>query len=244
MYTLSHRTRNILITLSLTQLSHLTTQVERVREREGRGVQWMRTREASHGWMQLVLRSWREVSEEGRARTRNVVQRPERVTEEQRELKLARVRGANGGGVYAEKIRSGNRRGQTLVATQELWWRRLRDKVRAVGTWGRVVSVSARARARWRRACAKARDEVRKRKRTEARAASGDATKGAARQVATKWSTRVGVRLRWWIEDARGSDAGGPMSESAGVAARQPLTSEGEARRRQWEPGGREGHPH
>ena len=130
-------------------------QVERVREREGRGVQWMRTREASHGWMQLVLRSWREVSEEGRARTRKVVQRPVRVTEEQRELQLARVRGANGDGVYAEKIRSGNRRGQTLVTTQELWWRRLRDKVRAVGTWGRVMSVSERARARWRKARAR-----------------------------------------------------------------------------------------
>ena len=165
-------------------------QVERVREREGRGVQWMRTREASHGWMQLVLRSWREVSEEGRARTRKVVQRPVRVTEEQRELQLARVRGANGDGVYAEKIRSGNRRGQTLVTTQELWWRRLRDKVRAVGTWGRVMRVSERARARWRRACAGARDEVRKRKRAEARAASGDAEMGAKRRVAAKWSRR------------------------------------------------------
>ena len=50
-------------------------QVERVREREGRGVQWMRTREASHGWMQLVLRSWREVSEEVRARTPGVATR-------------------------------------------------------------------------------------------------------------------------------------------------------------------------
>ena len=37
------------------------------------------------------------------------------------------------------------------------------------------------------------------------------------RQVAAQWSTRVGIRLRWWIEKAKGGDASGPMSVGTGA---------------------------
>ena len=34
--------------------------------------------------------------------------------------------------------------------------------------------------------------------------------------VAAVWSTRVGIRMRWWIEGASGSDARGPISVRSG----------------------------
>ena len=92
--------------------------------------------------MRVVLRSWREVWEEGATTRRRRVQVPAAVTAAQRTLQMARVRGGDEGGVHTEKIRSGNRRGQTLVTEHELWWRRLRDKVRAIGTWARVVATA------------------------------------------------------------------------------------------------------
>ena len=181
----------------------------------------MRVREANRGWLLLVLRSWREVREEGAEVRRRMVLVPARMTAAQRALKLERVGGDGEGGVYAERIRSGSRRGQTMVSTHELWWRRLREKVRAMGTWARVVAMSERAKKRWRRACAHAREEVRKRRRTRGKGGgTGHSGERRAKQVVAKWSTRVGMRLyvRWWIENAKGGDASGPMCGGGGGA--------------------------
>ena len=48
----------------------------------------------------------------------------------------------------------------------------------------------------------------------------GEAGEAGGGEVDTKWSTRVGMRLRWWIENAKGGDASGPMSEGAGWRTR------------------------
>ena len=69
------------------------------------------------------------------------------------------------------------------------------------------------------------RDEMRLRKRTEELEVNSSAAAGGqTKRVAAKWSTGMGMRLWWWIANAKGGDASGPMSVGAGVAALNPPT--------------------
>ena len=56
---------------------------------------------------------------------------------------------------------------------------------------------------------ARVKEEMRRRRREEARGAGGRGTvTRREKQVAAKWSTRVGMRLWWWIEKAKGAGKG------------------------------------
>ena len=160
---------------------------------ERSGSQWLEQREAHHGWLTACLRSWREVVEHERVTKRRLVrrdgeQRPEcalrlsTFESDATEQSAGAGKGNRNGkdqtcqtcqkklrdDWFYQKARTGKFAGRTLRVADRLWWSRLRDQVRALGTWARVMrvkernEVSRRARRRWQAALEYVRREIQK----------------------------------------------------------------------------------
>ena len=65
---------------------------------------------------------------------------------------------------FVLKARRGKHRGKTTRVSEARWRELLRDKVRALGTWARVMRVRERKRAlaRWKKACTHVKAEIKK----------------------------------------------------------------------------------
>ena len=136
------------------------------------------------------------------------------------------------------------------MITHELWFSRLRDRVRALATWAVVMRLRQRREARrravgrwqkalegWRRARAETEEEAdqppleagerRSERLREVHVMRYDETRRnkarptrQRRAVAAVWSARVGLRLWWWMERGEGWDARGPGSVTHGRSRR------------------------
>ena len=114
--------------------------------------------------------------------------------------------------IKARKVASRRARERWKEALE--WWRKLRDKereeeVRAPGLNAEVGT--ARQSERLKEVEAVQYAEVRTKKTKQER------RRGA---VAATWSTRVGLRLWWWMEKGDGWDARGPSSVTHGRSRR------------------------
>ena len=140
-----------------------------------------------------------------------------------------------------------------LLITHELWYARLRDRVRAIGTWAVIMRIRARAiaskkaRERWRKVWdwwkksreraeeekehTKEIEKVRKGRQSERLREVKEVQYAEARTwkrkqvkerraVEATWSTRIGIRLWWWMERGDGWDARGPSSVTQGRSRR------------------------
>ena len=168
-------------------------------ERGRKGVMWMKEREAHHGWMWVVLRAWREAAEHGeKVKVKEWRIRKRGDAKPSTKLRLASVAGTeeHGASSKGHATRSAGRkadataaaatrrdgetddvleilfvkvRGMVLRVDVDRWRDLLSDKIRALGTWARVMRIreKVKACARWRAAGEHVMADIRKRKEEE-----------------------------------------------------------------------------
>ena len=212
-------------------------QLNAVAQAAASGQRWMQQREDKREWLRLLMRLWREVVE---CEDRTIARRPQRWRVRQeadgssgprepptgvllstlRELET-NYSGDNGGsgvtGVSYFWMTRG--RGERPVrVTNEVYFRRLRDKLRGLATWARVMREhrerlrrQQKARQRW----GKAIEKVRKRVREERARGERDDAAAPSDVGANEGAGEAGP------SEGRGAQRNGRMADGAYRVARQ-----------------------
>ena len=229
----------------LREMQHAAAvQLNNVEQAAASGQRWMQQREDKREWLRMLMRLWREVVEcEGRTIARRPQQwrvrhevdgssgpraPPTGVSLPRLQESCTNYTGNSGGsgvtGVSYFWMTRG--RGERPVrVTNEVYFRRLRDKLRGLATWARVMREhrerlrrQQQARQRW----GKAIENVRKRVREErARGERGD----AAASTSQDQSERAGEA---GPSEGRGVQRSGRVADGAYRQARQWTRQEGQ----------------
>ena len=171
-------------------------------------------REEHRGWLKLTLKAWAAWSQ-GRFRVPRLMALERAEKDATREsVRASRRKG------WVEVERKG--KAKKLVRVHEqLWWARLRQKVRAMAAWalevrGNTMEWYVKGRGRSRQPAVTQGGDGGGRAGAERDEQQGGRVR---RKVAAQaaHATREGVRLAWWLMRGEGADARGPISVVRGA---------------------------
>jgi hypothetical protein len=198
------------------ELVHLALDLKHTAIETGRKAEtWKMEREEHRGWCKLVIRAWRDAAIGHAQRIRL-----DKLAEGEAQAKAESARTKRRAMMTVAEGRGATRRLRRM--STETWWARLRQKIRALATWARLVRGTTKiwyvkGKGRGLTAVAATAEEN--------GTVDGDDTtaemEGRQRQLEGRRRGRAqtamegvkeGIRLWWWLEDGEGHSAKGPGS--------------------------------
>jgi hypothetical protein len=192
------------------ELVHLALDLKHTAIETGRKAEtWKMEREEHRGWCKLVIRAWRDAAI-GHAQKIRL----DKLAEGEAQAKAESARTKRRAMMTIAEGRGATRRLRRM--STETWWARLRQKIRALATWARLVRGTTaiwyvKGKGRGMTAVAETATGNGTAAEMEGRQRQLEGRRRGRAQTAME-GVKEGIRLWWWLEDGEGHNAKGPVS--------------------------------